>query len=863
MMEDIVLPFFYIYRYVRVYISIVMKRNFILVSFIFGVQTAFAQNPGDSIKTVELTDVVVTASRLEEDLGKSPVSIEKVSQHSLYQSAAPSFFDALENVKGIQMLVPSVGFKVINTRGFGNTTNVRFVQMVDGMDNQAPHLGAPIANMLGPSDLDIYTVEIIPGTASALYGMNAINGLTNFITKDPFTTAGLSVQQKLGVNRIPGSARPFSETSIRWARVVSGKLAYKVNATYVRGTDWIADDKHDLNPKANTSTGLTGNDNPAFDAVNSYGNESSNRRTLNLDGKNYVVARTGYFEKEVVDYSIQNFKADAAIHYAFTPDKKLIYTYRFANLDNIYQRSNRFRLEDYQLQQHGLTYKSKSLQVLAYLTFENTGKSYNARSMAENIDRSFKNDDQWFSDYSNSFRSAIHGGESVANAHHIARNFSDQGRPKPGSAEFNNLISQLGGINNWDIGAALRVKARLLHTEGQLNLTKDLLHRFSEATGIELLAGFDYRTYIIIPDGNYFINPENEGENIRYNKTGGFLQASKTFREKLKLGATIRADKNEFYNLKWNPRFTAVYSVNNFHNIRFSFQNGFRFPSVFEAFSNVNSGGVKRVGGVPVMSSGIFERGYKRASIDAFQAAVIRDVNQAGLSQHDAIIKNKDLLVKNDYTYINPEEIRSLEVGYRGTFLQGDLQFDLDFYYNRYNDFIAQVEMNIPRTTAADSIPFYLNDRRKQDRYRMWTNSHTTAYNYGAGIGIRYTLLHNFNASGNVTYARLQRRSNNDGLEDGFNTPRWIVNISLSNEHIYKNIGFSLAWRWQSDYYWQSFLVNGNVPAYQTVDAQVSSHWSKFSVKIGSSNLFNHYYHSFLGGPAIGGFYYTTLTYSI
>ena len=210
-MEEIVLPFFYIYRYVQAYISIAMKRIFTLLLFIFTLQAAFAQGQRDSIKTVELTDVVVTASRLEEDLGKSPVSIEKISTRSLYQSAAPSFFDALENVKGIQMLVPSVGFKVINTRGFGNTTNVRFVQMVDGMDNQAPHLGTPIANMLGPGDLDIYTVEIIPGTASALYGMNAINGLANFITKDPFTTAGLSVQQKAGINRIGSGAKPFQK----------------------------------------------------------------------------------------------------------------------------------------------------------------------------------------------------------------------------------------------------------------------------------------------------------------------------------------------------------------------------------------------------------------------------------------------------------------------------------------------------------------------------------------------------------------------------------------------------------------------------------------------------------------------------
>lgn len=812
-----------------------------------------------------MNDVVVTASRLEEDLSKSPISIEKVNSRMMYQSPAPSFFDALENIKGVQMLVPSLGFKVINTRGFGNTTNVRFVQMVDGMDNQAPHLGTPVANMLGPSDLDINTVEIIPGTASALYGMNAINGLANFITKDPFESKGISVQQKLGVNRIreEGGAKMFSETSIRWAHVVKDKLAFRLNGTFTDGTDWIANNTSDLNGNGNRSTALLGVDNPAIDPVNSYGNESSNRRTLSLNDKNYVVARTGYYEREVVDYGIKNIKADAAIHYLFTPRSRLIYTYRVANLDNIYQRSNRFRLEDYRLQQHGLAFKNKSVQLLAYVNIENTGESYNARSMAENIDRTFKKDDQWFTEYTGAFNNAIQSGQSVADAHHAARAFSDQGRPVPGTTEFNNLIGSLRDINNWDYGAALRVKSKMVHTEGQLNLSNTLLHGFASRTGIDILIGFDHRTYIIVPDGNYFINPEADGKNLTYGKSGAFLQASKSFTNKLKIGITIRADKNEYFDVKWNPRLTTVYSVSKDHHLRFSFQNGFRFPSIFEAFSNVNSGGVKRVGGLPVMSNGIFENAYKRASIDAFQSAVITDVNQSGLSKNEAIIKNQGLLVKNDYSYVSPEQIRSVEFGYRGLFLDDDLQVDVDFYFNRYKDFIAQVEMNIPKTIDADSIPFYLNDRRKQDRYRMWTNSKTVAYNFGAGVGIRWNIVAGFKFNGNLTYAKLQRKSNNDGLEDGFNTPEWIVNSSVGNENIVKNFGFNVTYRWQSNYYWQSFLVNGNVPAYETLDAQVSKRMKNLTVKVGGSNVLNQYYYSFLGGPSIGGFYYTSVTYSM
>jgi hypothetical protein len=47
--------------------------------------------------------------------------------NSIRQSAQPSFFDAIENIKGVQMITPSLGFKVINAGGFTNTTNVRFV----------------------------------------------------------------------------------------------------------------------------------------------------------------------------------------------------------------------------------------------------------------------------------------------------------------------------------------------------------------------------------------------------------------------------------------------------------------------------------------------------------------------------------------------------------------------------------------------------------------------------------------------------------------------------------------------------------------------------------------------------------------
>ena len=102
-------------------------------------------------------------------------------------------------------------------------------------------------------------------------------------------------------------------------------------------------------------------DNPAFDEVNSYGNESSNRKTLTLNGKKYVVVRTGYREIDIADYNIQNYKGEASLHFRQMEGHEFSLTYKGALINNIYQRSNRFRLEDYMLHQYAIDYRSDIL----------------------------------------------------------------------------------------------------------------------------------------------------------------------------------------------------------------------------------------------------------------------------------------------------------------------------------------------------------------------------------------------------------------------------------------------------------------------------------------------------------------------
>jgi outer membrane receptor protein involved in Fe transport len=92
-----------------------------------------------------------------------------------------------------------------------------------------------------------------------------------------------------------------------------------------------------------------------------------------------------------------------------------------------------------------------------------------------------------------------------------------------------------------------------------------------------------------------------------------------------------------------------------------------------------------------------------------------------------------------------------------------------------------------------------------------------------------------------------------------------MANMSITGNNVYKSLGFTVSAKYQSSYYWQSFLVNGTVPSIFNMNAALYYSFIKTSidVKLGASNIFNRYYYSILGGPQIGGLYYTTITYKL
>jgi len=869
-------------------------------------------------QTILGKDVVVTASRVAESILKSPVAIEKLDIRAIRESAAPSFYDALENVKGVQMTTSSLTFKVPNTRGFNIPNNFRFMQLVDGVDMQAATLGVPLGNAIGPTELDIASIEITPGAASALYGMNAINGMSNLLTKSPFYYQGLSVYHRVGVNHVDGTdADPslLTETAVRYAKAFKNKFAFKVNASYMQGTDWRSNTRLDQNPNTLSSanprfSALNGDNNVAFDGWNKYGDDAlagSNLATNvtgltinNQPGQTLRVVRTGYWETDLVDPKVDNLKIDAALHYRLNDHAELSYSYRVGKMDGVFQRGNKVQLDNVLVQNHKLELKGENFLVRSYLSLEDTGDSFNVKPLADNLDlygdgtrtganSSFSNSN-WGTRYKNALIAygTANGGlndGNLAEANRLARIAADAGRPVPGTERFNELKNTIRKLNNWDInsaltpdapltgGAALIQKSRLYNFEAQYDLSK-----YTKV--LDLLVGADARIYDIIPDGNNFVDftrsiedrnkPLEDGsfgKDVYYKKVGGFAQITKTFfNEKLKVFGSGRIDYNPYFDPKVTPRLAAVYTAKTNHNFRVTFQQGYRFPSLFEALSYVNNGTVKRVGSLSFINEGLgyLENSYTQASIFAFNAAV-----SAAGNTDQAAKDYRGLLQVANLEKARPEKVNSFEFGYKSVLANNKLVLDFDVYTNQYDGFLGQVQVSVPKgidiATNPEAAAIAMVDRNRdaqQARYRVYTNAKNTYLNYGSAFGTTYNFYKKFTVAGNVSFNRMKKNSTSDIFVTGFNTPEWSTNASISNREVVKHVGFTVSHKWQQSFLWESPLVTGSVPAINTFDAQVTYKLPKYkaTIKAGGTNIFNKRYIQYAGGPTLGAIYYTAIT---
>ena len=825
------------------------------------------------VEGTQLDEVVVSASRTPESVRESPVTIERFGLRDIKNASAASFYQSLENLKGVDVNTSSLTFNSVNTRGFATFANTRFVQLVDGMDNASPALNFVIGNLIGVSELDLKSVELLPGASSALYGANAFNGILFMTSKNPFEHQGVSAYVKTGLTmQDEAGDNNFYDVGIRAAHVFSEKFAAKATFSYMEGTDWYATDTNEYVQSTVGERDFIIPSDPSrldHDGLNIYGDEITTAAAgtdlrgvgQGLEAAGLIpagaaallpavnVGRTGYREQDLTDYEAQSIKADFSLNYRpFENDLEVIWNSRLGQGGTIYQGANRYQLKNFIVQQHKLEIRSKDFFIRGYTTAEKAGDSYDMRFTGINMNK--VNATEWFGTYAGGYLQTILGGGTDAQGHAIGRTAADAAyRPEPGTAEFQQLFDQVTSDPDISTGSKFLDNTKMYVGEGNYNFSRLL----NDAADVQI--GGSYRQYSLNSSGTIFTDYDGP---IEYNEYGAYVQASKKFAdERLKLTASFRYDKNDFFDGNVSPRASLVYSAgeNRNHNFRASYQTGFRNPDTQSLFIGFNVGRAILVGsspdnldrilpGTPLTGRDVYFDSYSQASVGAFAAT--GDPSRLQAVQTDLV---------------QPEKVTAYDVGYRGRL--GKVDIDANLYYNSYDGFIANKIVVTPNSgSTADASGIQDIATGNFTAFQTYTNSLGDVSSYGANIGLD-TKIHGFNVGASYTYAKLDFDQTSDpDFQAGFNTPEHKVKVSFGHSNLFKNFGFNVNARWQNEFLWQSSIANALVAERTVVDAQINYSVPKIKsvFKIGGSNIGGDEYQSAVGTGAVGTQVYVSWT---
>ena len=831
-----------------------------------------------------LDEVVISASRTPERIFESPVTVERFGLKEIKNTASVDFYDGLENLKGVDINTNSLTFKSINTRGFATFANTRFMQLVDGMDNSAPALNFPLGNLLGMTETDVLSVELLPGAASALYGANAFNGILFMRSKNPFDHTGISGYVKRGITSQEAAGdNPYTDLGIRMAYKFSEKFAAKVNFGYLKGTDWFA-----VNEADKLNRGLT-RDDPDYDGVNVYGDEVSTdindvAQTLESLGlappgssalvPSQNVSRTGYDERDLTNYNAESIKADWGLYFRpWENDFEIQYVGKVGSGNTIYQGANRYNIKNFFLQQHKLEVKNNNFFVRGYVTEDKAGDSYDMVFTGININRAWKDDQTWFGEYVGAYIGATLGGATDAQAHTAARAQADTGRYLPGTPEYQAAFNR--SINDPDLstGSKFQDNSKIYHADANYNFG-DMID-FAE-----IQVGGSYRTYKLNSSGTIYT--DNDGP-ILYSEVGIYTQLQRSLEisesVELKLTGSLRYDKSELFDGFFSPRLSAGFTINQDHNIRASYQTGFRNPTTQDLYIGLDVGRAILVGGAPDNPA----RDVRNYDLSANGTAIVGQPNidfdgtgaynnsffANSVSDFGESMNPADLQIANS-NLAQPEQVSSFEVGYRGKF--DGLIVDASAYYNQYQDFLANETVIAPfygdvqlTQTLPGGTPLAVAAIANGDwqAYQTYTNSDEEVNSYGAAIQVSTKVLGDFDLSANYTYAKLDFDVNqNPDFRTNFNTPEHKVKASFGNTELFKNFGFNVSWRWSDNFFWEASFGDGEVPAYHVLDAQINFRVPslKSTFKAGATNLLQDEYFTAFGTGLIGSQYYVSWT---
>jgi outer membrane receptor protein involved in Fe transport len=297
----------------------------------------------------------------------------------------------------------------------------------------------------------------------------------------------------------------------------------------------------------------------------------------------------------------------------------------------------------------------------------------------------------------------------------------------------------------------------------------------------------------------------------------------KFFNDLLTTNLTVRVDKNENFDHIFSPALSAVYTPDETNTFRASFSSAVRNPTLADQYLYYNVGRAILLGNV----DGRFEAG----SDSLFTIASFSDYrNQEQL--------NRDTLDYFNVDAIRPEQVKTIELGYRGKITES-LFIDAGAYFSSYTDFIGyQIGL------TAEFNPLFLTaPPTNLTAYRVAANAKSKVTTTGASIGFNY-YLKKMSINGNYSFNQLVS-GEDDPIIPAFNTPKHKFNLGLGAREVMlfgkvPHFGYGVNYKWIEGFLFEgSPQFTGSIPTYDMIDAQINIYVPtlKSTFKLGGSNI--------------------------
>jgi len=799
-----------------------------------------------------LNETVVSASRVEENILRAPVTIEKLSTRQIERISTPEILSGLGQLKGLDVSSASMLFTSVSTRGFNTAKSERVIQLVDYMDTALPSLNLSPGNLVGIPELDMESIEIIHGPASALYGSNALSGVILFNSKDPFVYEGLSV-------RLRGGERNLLDGQVRYAKKLTEKLAIKLNASAFRANDWIADNMEATRSSANPANSALG-----YNAVNRYGD---NGYTFNqqqqlpggtspeLYGKTAYLP--GFSERDLVDDDnrTSSYRVQGAVSYLLRDDLKLTVEAKHAEGTATYQNISRFRVKGLGSNQYRAELKSSKGFLRAYTTEDFTGSSYELNQLGSLIQGSPISDgstvsyaQQFYGTYNAAYSQARRAGQTVDAALATAQTAANRTQLATSDPRFATLREQIIADKQPGQGAQQYFNSFLHDISGQRSF------RLTES-GTDLTVGAAYRQYRLGSNGLLF--SDREGQRIKNHEYGAYGQLTQTLlEERLKLAFAGRVDEFKNFKAAFSPRASAVYSMgkNMQHNFRASYGRAFRSPSQTEQYlyNDIRTG----------LLIGNVDDGFKGYNLSLFNSPQLLAAAQS----------NPAVLQPYEYTIapLQLEKVNTAEIGYKGAVLP-NVYADVSYYRSQYQDFIgAQTFVGntdgsrpTPQQLAAGYSTAYTNQSQPTRVLYAYYNNDQEVRTQGVTAGLTYYFRKALNITGNYSLNVLDRSNLPEGFQTFFNTPKHKYNVGANGQ--VGNLSYTVNYRWVQGHLQEIPFATGTIRDYSTTDAYLGYTLPKVGTtfQAGVSNAFNTNNTQVFGGPQVGRLAYLGLRFDL